>query len=355
MTYPIELKQKRTLLMVGNHLSQKQINQNVWQDLAQRLRDHGYGLITTSAKNHKLLRLLDMLFTIYEKRGQYQIAEVDVFSGPAFLWAYLCVLFLHLLKKPIILTLHGGNLPDFSSNHPKVVKMLLNLADRVITPSAYLQENLKTFRQEIQVIPNGIELKKYPFQLRSHPQHKLVWLRAFHQIYNPSLAPKVISMLQEDFADLTLLMVGPDKGDGSLQEALKTAAFCGVSESIQVIRGVLKEEVPAVLNRGDIFINTTIYESFGVSVLEAAACGLCIVTTNVGELPYLWEDGVDALLVPSNDPEAMAAAVKRILIEPGLGEKLSRNARGKAEQFDWSVVLPQWESLFQKLSSKGKM
>jgi glycosyltransferase involved in cell wall biosynthesis len=76
---------------------------------------------------------------------------------------------------------------------------------------------------------------------------------------------------------------------------------------------------------------------------------MCIVSTNVGELPYLWENGVDALLVPPNDPEAMAAAVKRILTEPGLAEKLSKNARIKAEQFDWPIILPQWEELFNSI------
>ena len=61
------------------------------------------------------------------------------------------------------------------------------------------------------------------------------------------------------------------------------------------------------------------------------------------------EDGVDALLVPPNDPNAMAAAVKRILTEPGLAEQLSRNARKKAESFDWSVILPQWEKLINSV------
>ena len=107
------------------------------------------------------------------------------------------------------------------------------------------------------------------------------------------------------------------------------------------------------LAEGDIFLNTTNYESFGVSVLEAAACGLCIVTTDAGELPFIWQDGVDALIVPVNDARAMAAAVTRILAEPGLAAKLSTNARKNAEKYDWSVILPQWEELFKSLVPHG--
>jgi Glycosyltransferase len=92
-------------------------------------------------------------------------------------------------------------------------------------------------------------------------------------------------------------------------------------------------------------LNTSRVDNTPVSVLEAMACGLCVVSTNVGGISYLLEDGHDALLVPSNDPSAMAAAVHRILVEPSLAKHLSYNARKKSEQFDWSNILPQWEAL----------
>jgi glycosyltransferase involved in cell wall biosynthesis len=92
-------------------------------------------------------------------------------------------------------------------------------------------------------------------------------------------------------------------------------------------------------------LNTTNVDNTPISILEAMACGLCVVSTSVGGIPYLLEHEHDALLVPPNDPEAMAIAVRRLLTEPGLAERLSRNGRQKAEQFDWSIILPQWEAL----------
>jgi glycosyltransferase involved in cell wall biosynthesis len=80
-----------------------------------------------------------------------------------------------------------------------------------------------------------------------------------------------------------------------------------------------------------------------VSVLEAMACGLCVISTNVGGIPYLLQDEHDALLVPSGDDGAMAKAVRRVLTEEGLADRLSCNARRKVEQFDWSYILPKWE------------
>jgi glycosyltransferase involved in cell wall biosynthesis len=75
------------------------------------------------------------------------------------------------------------------------------------------------------------------------------------------------------------------------------------------------------------------------------ATGLCVVSTDVGGLPDLLRDGEDALLVPPNDPEAMAAAVRRLLTEPGLAATLSHAGRAKVEAMAWPTVLPQWESL----------
>jgi len=147
-------------------------------------------------------------------------------------------------------------------------------------------------------------------------------------------------------------MVGPDKGDGSLQRMIVLAEKLKVDQYIKIVPGVSKDQVPLYLNQGDIFINTTNVDNTPVSVIEAMASGLCIVSTNVGGIPYLLEHEFDALLVPPDDKEAMAAAILRLLIEPELAPRLSTNARKKAEQFDWSIILPQWETMFEEVLSK---
>jgi glycosyltransferase involved in cell wall biosynthesis len=112
---------------------------------------------------------------------------------------------------------------------------------------------------------------------------------------------------------------------------------------------VLRGDIPGWLDTADIFLNTTNIDNTPVSLIEAMAAGLCIVSTNVGGIPYLLEDGVDALLVPPGDPRAMANAIQRILTDPRLPQKLSSNARRKAEGFSWQVVYPMWENLISDL------
>lgn len=344
--------EKRGVLLIGNFLSAVTGVRGVGEDLARRLTGAGWNAVTASDKSGRLARLLDMIVTTWSRRHEYWVAYVEIYSDLAFFWAETVCRVLRLAAKPYVLTLHGGGLPDFARRWPRRVRRLLESAAVVTTPSRYLLEEMKIYRRDLRLIPNPLSLEAYLFQLRKNPQPRLIWLRAFHKIYNPVLASQVITRLVGKIPEISLIMVGPDKGDGSLSQTRKKAAELGVVERIRFPGKVPKSEVPHWLNQGDIFINTTNVDNTPVSVLEAMACGLCVVSTDVGGIPYLLEHGQDALLVPADSPEAMAAAVERILTEPGLAERLSFQGRRKVEQFDWIVILPQWEKVLLD-GSKG--
>jgi glycosyltransferase involved in cell wall biosynthesis len=340
---------KMTLLMIGNYLSSPKHNRNVWHDLADRLVAIGWNVITTSSKEGQLPRLLDMLATVIKARKRYALAQIDVFSGRAFIFAELSAFLLHIFKKPFILTLHGGRLLEFAHQHPGRVRRLFQSARAIVTPSPFLQKGLRQFRSDIHFIPNPIDLSDSIYHQRIQVAPTLIWVRAFHKVYNPSLPARVLKELISDFPQIKLTMIGPDKGDGSLENMLVQANDFGVRDQIEVILGVLHAEIPTFLNRNDIFINTSNYDVAPRSLIEAMANGLCIVSTNVGGVPWLVNDQMEGLLVPPDDPQAMAAAVRRILTEPGLAARLSENARRKAEGYDWSAILPQWENLFTEV------
>lgn len=337
--------------MIGNFLSPSLGTRGVCEDLAERLRLSGWMVITASHKPGRSARLVHMLKTTWSHRHTYAVAQIDVYSGPAFIWAEAVCTTLQRLGKPYILTLHGGNLPEFALRCKERMYYLLSRAAVVTTPSLYLREAMQAYRSDIHLLPNPINLSLYTYSNRNHPAPYLIWLRAFHQIYNPSMAPRVLAKLIPNFSESKLTMIGPDKGDNSLQLTMRVADELGIRGRLSLPGSVAKAAVPACLGQGDIFLNTTNVDNTPVSVIEAMACGLCVVSTNVGGIPYLLDDGNDALLVPPEDPEAMAVAVRRILIEPGLAARLSHNARKKAEQYDWSAVLPQWEELLQRVAS----
>jgi glycosyltransferase involved in cell wall biosynthesis len=334
-------------LLIGNFLSKQVGTRSVCEDLSQRLESIGYPVTKTSDKSQRIPRLFDMVTTILSRRKEYDLAYLEMYSGLAFVWVEICAWLLSFLRKRFVLTLHGGGLPGFAQKHPLRVSRVLSLASTVVTPSLYLKESLARFCADIHYLPNAIDLGQYNFHVRDHPAPKLIWLRAFHSIYHPEMAILALSEMLKHVPDATLTMLGPDKLDGSLERVMTLVNTMNLQQQVTIRGHVQKSMVPRELEQADIFINTTSLESFGVSILEAAACGLPVVTTCVGELPYLWQNDRDALLVQKDDVQGMESAIRRLLTERGLAKRISANARHKAEQFDWSVVLPQWETLLQ--------
>ena len=125
-------------------------------------------------------------------------------------------------------------------------------------------------------------------------------------------------------------------GELGLDDAVSFPGFLDMHNKIRIGNSV------------DIFLNTNNIDNMPVTVLEACAMGLPVVATKVGGIPDLLTDEETALLVPDNDVESMAAAIYRLLNEPGLPGRLSANGRQLAECTSWSNVYPKWKRVFDQ-------
>ncbi|MFZ3273978.1 MAG: glycosyltransferase family 4 protein, partial [Lutibacter sp.] len=173
---------------------------------------------------------------------------------------------------------------------------------------------------------------------------KLLWVRAFDKIYNPSLAIKVLLILKKNYENASLCMVGPDK-DGSLNQTKALATQLGLANSVTFTGVLPKEQWHHLSENYDIFINTTNIDNMPVSVVEAMALGFPVVSTNAGGLPYLIENEVDGLLIPVNDENKMAEAIEFLLSNAEKAAEMSINAREKANKFDGSVIKADWNEI----------
>ena len=336
---------KPRVLFVGNFLSRHGLNRQVCEDLSERLEARGWRISRASHHRNQAARLADILTTCATARAD--VAHVDVFSGNAFLWALAAATTLRARRIPYLLTLHGGSLPKFARRHPRRFRLLLRHAYSVTSPSKYLSQQLGLQHTAL-AIRNGIELESYPYRPRARLAPRLVWLRGYRHIYNPEDAVRVLANISARHPSATLRMFGGDSGDGSLERTRKVARQLGVEGRVDIELAVPKRRVGEVLSAADIFLNTTSVDNAPVSVVEALACGLVVVSTNVGGIPTLLEDRGDALLCPAGEPAQLAEAALEALDDPALSARLSRSGRRKAERHAWSAVLPEWESLLQR-------
>src|SRR5688572_21443186 len=113
------MRSKPGVLLVGNFQSAHIHTHAICEDLAPRLRENGWNVLTASARATKLSRLADMLLTTWRRRNEYQVAAVDVHAGSAFRWAESVGALLRKLRKPTVLTLRTGSLPELGQRYPE--------------------------------------------------------------------------------------------------------------------------------------------------------------------------------------------------------------------------------------------
>jgi glycosyltransferase involved in cell wall biosynthesis len=213
-----------------------------------------------------------------------------------------------------------------------------------------MQTLMRPYRADIVLVPNAVDTVANAFALRTRARPRAIWVRAFHAIYNPVLAAEAVALASRAVPELALVMLGPDKADGSREAFDRRVRDLGVSDRIETLGRVEKQEVARHLADADIFLNTTNVDNTPISVLEALSAGLCVISTNVGGIPYLLEHERTALLVPVGDARAMSAAIERIVVDPALAQRLSKDGRALAVQHDWSTVLDAWQRLFAEVA-----
>lgn len=335
----------KNLLYIGNKLSNKGKTVTSIETLGKFLEAEGFTVKTASSKTNKVFRLIDMLFHVIKYRKETDYVLIDTYSTSNFYYAFFVSQLCRFIKLKYIPILRGGNLPSRIKSHPKLSKAIFDYAHKNVAPSKYIQSNFEALGySNLVCIPNSIEIIKYPFKARHFDTVKLLWVRSFSKIYNPLLAIQILKTLIDENIGAELCMVGPDN-DGSLEAAKQEVKQLNLDVTFT---GKLEKEAWISLSKNhNIFINTTNFDNMPVSVIEAMALGLPVISTSVGGVPYLITNNDNGILVAPNNVEAFVNAIKKIKNQPENTNNIISSARKKAEQFDWNTVKNQWIKLLK--------
>lgn len=331
----------RKILFIGNYLelSRGTVGPSVF--LMEKFKRDGYKVYKASSRKNKIFRISEMCRK--SCFADYDTIIIDVYSTTAIIFADVCSIIAYMRNKKIICILHGGGLPDVYQDKAVRIKRILQRATVITTPSMYLQRFFQEHGFEVEYIPNSIDLVRFPFNTERPNNHSILWVRAFTKIYNPDVAVKVLCLVKKEYPDASMTMVGPDKG--SREETMNLILQLGLSESIKFTGKIPNEQLFEYYHSHDVYLNTTSLESFGVAVLEAASCGTPIVSTSVGEIPIMWEDGEDILLGGDKNEQELAEKVCLLFCNKALYEKIREKAREKTAQYTWEHVGELWKDV----------
>lgn len=339
---------------------------NQCEQLARLLRGDGVGvqLVRTNAPYWPRwagrlpflragFRLVPYLWSLWSAAGRAQVLHVLANSG----WAWhLCAApalwFGRLRGTPVIVNYRGGEADVFFARAPQHVLRSLRHAALRVTPSAFLQRVFASHGMDARIIPNIIDLSRFtavPVRDFGDSPHLLV-ARNLEPIYDVATAVRTFARVRLHFrgARLTVAGAGPE-----LTRLRELVASLGLADAVDFVGRIDNAAMPALYSRADCVLNTSRVDNMPISVLEAFASGVVLVSTAAGGIPDMVADGVSGLLAPVGDDEALAAAVCRVLGDPALAARMRESGRATAAAYAWTHVGPLWTAAYRQAAAAG--
>jgi L-malate glycosyltransferase len=326
------------------------------RDLLQNLRHDGYGVcfIPINPRFPKALRWLrrvpyarTVLNQVLYLPSLLRMCRADVahiFS--ASYWSFLlapvpAMLVARLAGTRVVLHYHSGEADDHLRRWGLLVHPWLRLPHEIVVPSSYLQEVFGRHGYRVQVIRNVVDTSHFLFRRRLPLRPRVLSTRNLEPYYRVDTILRAFALLKEHYPDATLTVAGHGSEEGALR---RLSQALGIQP--RFVGRVEPGDMPKLYDAADVFLNASTVDNQPVSILEAFAAGLPVISTSTGDIATMIRDGETGLLVPPDDPAGMAKAASGLLDEPERALNMALRARGEVQAYTWSSVREAWATVY---------
>jgi glycosyltransferase involved in cell wall biosynthesis len=260
------------------------------------------------------------------------------------------ILIARLFRKAALLHYHSGDADIHLRRWRRTAARTMRLADAIVVPSRYLVEEFARHGLSTRLIVNWIEPARFRFRERRPLRPVFLTNRQLKPIFNVGCVLRAFALVQQQVRDARLIVAG----DGSARRQLERLAGQLGLRQATFIGSVPPEQMPDFYSAADVFLNGADFDNAPLSILEAFAAGLPVVSTDVGGVPELVRAGETGMLVHRDDHAGMAACALGLLDDPELSTKLVRNAREECRRYVWPAVREQWLKVYVELSRRPR-
>lgn len=247
------------------------------------------------------------------------------------------------LNKQVVLHYHSGEAEDHLANWGALVHPWLKLAHHIVVPSEYLREVFTKYGHDAHVIPNVVDLSTFMFRERRPLRPRLLSTRNLEPHYRVDIIIKAFERLKPLVPEATLTIAGYGSEESRLRQLVQDAGLGGV----RFVGKVDPPFMPHLYDDCDIFLNASVVDNQPVSILEAFASGLPVISTPTGDIAALVRHGQTGLIVPPLDPGAMASAVVQLLEEPEHALDMALLALNSTSRYIWPAVREAWAEIYR--------
>ena len=266
---------------------------------------------------------------------------VHVFS--ASFWSFLlgpvpALVVARALNKRVVLHYHSGEADAHLAEWGRLVHPWLKLADEIVVPSEYLAGIFAGHGYQTQVIRNVVDVSRFAFRARRPLRPRLLSTRNLEPYYRVDVVLDAFARVRAQLPEATLTVVG----SGSEETRLRRLA----GEGVRFVGRVDQESMPRLYAEADIFLNASVVDNQPVSILEAFAAGLPVISTPTGDIAAMVRHNDTGLVVPPLDPAAMASAVFELVGNPTKALDLANRAHQEMARYTWPSVRGEWASVY---------
>ena len=266
---------------------------------------------------------------------EYDVLHIHCCSGWGFLPAVVGVTVGRQLGKRVVLTYHGGGGERFFAQHTRLVRHYLLRTDANIVLSGFLGEVFDQYQLPYTIIPNILEFDESHYRERTEIKPHFICTRAHETLYNIPCILRAFKKALTELSEATLTLVG----DGSQHEALMAMSDEMGLKNVTFTGQVDNSEIYHYLNEADILLSSPTIDNMPVSLLEAMNAGLLVISSNVGGVPYMVEDGETGYLFPSNDDNALASLMVKAIRQPSESKDIIDHAHEAVSAYRWENIL----------------
>ena len=298
--------------------------------LRDKLRGEGHTCDILSTKGATAKRI-KAVFALLSKGRKYDVFHIHACSDRGFLPAILGINIGRLLKKRIVLTFHGGGAEGFFKRKQGLVKRYLSMTSANIVLSGFIGRVFDQYGIPYTVIPNILESDDSAFRARADIKPKFIGIRSFTETYNIKCTLKAFDAVLKKYPDASLTLLG----DGPLRAELEQYVSDHHLQNVTFVGQVPNTEIYRYLNDADIMVSSSRFDNMPVSVLEGFKAGLLVISSNVGGVPYMIEDGKNGLLFDSDNDTQMAGKMIAAVEHPAASLRMIENARHCLDDYKW--------------------
>lgn len=246
------------------------------------------------------------------------------------------------MGKRVVLNYHSGEAADHLERWGARIRPLLDLADEIVVPSIFLQQVFMRHGYPTRVIRNIVDTDQFKFRKRVPLRPRWLSIRNLQHHYRVDVVIRAFARFREMHPDATLV-VG---GYGPEEDRLKSLARTLEVDGIDFVGRVELDQIPALYDSADIFVNAAEIDNQPVSILEAFAAGMPVVSTGVGDITTMLRGGNAGVIVPCGNPTALADAVAGLVADPARAARLVDHGQAELAQYEWRAVRAGWNAAY---------